>query len=108
MHYSTSLRDDLNRTVIDVIRQYGIINVPVVADLVRGRHTDEALTVLNAEHLVLGFAALYCAPIEFDRTGCTWRMRSPVAADNGGLLLDIIDEDDLAALAGRPARDRAA
>jgi hypothetical protein len=102
MQYSTSLRDDLNQTVVDVIRKYGIVNVPVVAERIRARQPDEGLTVLDAEHLVLGFAALYCAPIEFDRTGCAWRKRTPVSAENGGLILEFV-EDDLAALAAGPA-----
>ena len=109
MQYSTSLRDDLNQTVVDVIRKYGIVNVPVVAERICARQPDEQLTILDAEHLVLGFAALYCAPIEFDRSGCAWRKRAPVSAANGGLILEFVEEDDMAAVAGGPAsRNKAA
>jgi len=103
MQHSTGLREDLNHTVVDVIRKYGIVNVPVVAERIRARHPAEGLTVLDAEHLVLGFAALYCAPIEFDRTGCAWRKRAPVSAANGGLMLEFVDEGGVALLAGEPA-----
>lgn len=103
MQYSTSLRDDLNQTVVAVIRKYGIVNVPVVADTIRSRHSEEGLTAFDAEHVVLGFAALYCAPIEFDRAGCAWRKRPPVSAQNGGLILDFVEEGNVATLAGEPS-----
>lgn len=103
MQYSTSLRDDLNQMVVDAIRKYGIVNIPVIAERIRAQQPDEGFTALDAEHLVLGFAALYCAPIEFDSTGCAWRKRRPVSAVNDGLLLEFVEDCDMAALAGQPA-----
>jgi hypothetical protein len=92
-HYSRSLRDDLNRTLVRTIFECGIVNVPHVAAQIRNRHRAENLTLEDAERLVLGCAQLYSAPIEFDRSGCSWQSRKPVAADNGGLLIDIVQYD---------------
>lgn len=92
MHnYPIELRDDLNRTLIETIYHFGIVNVPVLAARLAGRHGD--LSLADAERLVLGFAQLYSAPIEFDRSACDWRSREPVGADNNGLLLDIVENE---------------
>ena len=91
--YSTSLRDDLNRTLVKTIFEFGIVNVPTVAAEITKRHTVENLTLEDAERLVLGCAQLYSAPVEFDRNSCSWQSRKPVAADNGGLLIDIVQND---------------
>jgi len=90
MHnYPIELRDDLNRTLIKTIYDFGIVNVPVLAARLAGRHSD--LSLVDAERLVLGFAQLYSAPIEFDRLARDWRSREPVGPDNNGLLLDIVE-----------------
>ena len=98
--HSTGLANKISQMVADAIRKYGIVNVPVVAQRIRDQHPDEGLSVNDAEGLVLGFATFYCAAIEFDRTGCAWRKRLPVSAQNDGLLLDIVEDGDWAALAG--------
>ena len=89
--YPIELRDDLNYTLVKTIYEYGIVNVPVLADQLASRHGN--LTVVDAERLVLGFAQLYCAPIVFDRSGCDWRLKEPVGPDNDGLLLDIVQNE---------------
>ena len=90
MHnYPIELRDDLNRMLIRTIYDLGIVNVPVLAAGLASRHCD--LSLADAERLVLGFAQLYAAPIEFDRSARDWRSREPVGADNNGLLLDIVE-----------------
>jgi len=89
--YPVEIRDDLNYTLVKTIYEFGIVNVPVLAAQLVRRHDDLAL--IDAERLVLGFAQLYCAPIEFDRSGCDWRSRQPVARDNDGLLLDFVQGD---------------
>jgi hypothetical protein len=90
MHeYAIELRDDLNRTLVKTIYEYGIVNVPVLAAQLAGRHGD--LSLADAERLVLGFAQLYSAPVEFDRSGCDWRSRAPVGQGNNGLLLEIVE-----------------
>jgi len=91
--YSSSLRDDLNRTLVETIFEYGIVNVPAVAAQISKRYVAENLTLEDAERLVLGCARLYSAPIEFDRNSWSCQSRKPVAADNGGLLIDIVQYD---------------
>ena len=92
-HYSSSLRDDLNRTLVKTIFECGIVNVPKVAGEMSKRHKAENLTVEDAERLVLGCAQLYSAPVEFDRMAPSWQSRGPIAADNAGLLIDIVQYD---------------
>ncbi|UVK46420.1 hypothetical protein BPNPMPFG_002064 [Mesorhizobium sp. AR07] len=85
------LRDDLNHTLVKTIYEFGIVNVPVLAAQLIGRRSD--LSLVDAERLVLGFAEFYSAPIEFDRSGCDWRLRKPVGRNNDGLLLDIVENE---------------
>ncbi|MFA6155569.1 hypothetical protein [Mesorhizobium sp.] len=87
-NYPIELRDDLNHTLVKAIHDYGIINVPVLAAQITARHDD--LCTADAERLILGFAELYNAPLEFDRSACDWRTRAPVGRDNKGLLLEIV------------------
>ncbi|QKD02702.1 hypothetical protein [Mesorhizobium loti] len=89
--YPIELRDDLNYTLVKTIYEYGIVNVPVLAAQLTGRHDN--LSLADAERLVLGFAQLYGAPIVFDRSGCDWRLKEPVGRDNDGLLLDIVQNE---------------
>lgn len=91
--YSSSLRDDLNRTLVKTIFECGIVNVPAVAAQFSKRHKAENLTLEDAERLVLGCAQLHSAPIEFDRRAFPWQSRKPVAADNCGLLIEIVQID---------------
>jgi hypothetical protein len=92
MHnYPIELRDDLNYTLVKTIYEYGIVNIPVLAGQLASRHGE--LSLADAERLVLGFAQLYCSPIEFDRSGCDWRARKPVDRDNDGLLLEIVHSE---------------
>ncbi|MBB6412461.1 hypothetical protein [Mesorhizobium sangaii] len=90
-NHSIELRDDLNHTLVKTIYEFGIVNIPVLAAQVAGRHSD--LSLADAERLVLGFAEFYSAPIEFDRSGCDWRTREPVGRDNDGLLLEIVQNE---------------
>jgi hypothetical protein len=90
-NYPVELRDDLNYTLVKTIYEYGIVNIPVLAAQLVGRHGD--LSLADAERLVLGFAEFYSAPIEFDRSGCDWSMREPVNRDNDGLLLEIVENE---------------
>ncbi|MBZ9676417.1 hypothetical protein [Mesorhizobium sp. ES1-1] len=90
-HYPIELRDDLNHTLVKAIHDFGIINVPVLAAQVAARHRD--LCASDAERLILGFAELYNAPLEFDRTGCDWHSRPPVGGGNKGLLLEIVQNE---------------
>jgi hypothetical protein len=89
--YPADLRDDLNHILVKAIYDFGIVNVPVLAAQLTGRHGD--LSLADAERLVLGFAEFYCAPIEFDRSGCDWRSRKPVGRDNDGLILEIVQNE---------------
>lgn len=89
--YAIELRDDLNHTLVKTIYEYGIVNVPVLAARLAARHGG--LSLADAERLVLGFAQLYSAPLEFDRSGCDWRSRAPVGQDNNGLLLEIVQNE---------------
>jgi hypothetical protein len=90
-NYPVELRDDLNYTLVKTIYEYGIVNIPVLAAQLVGRHGD--LSLADAERLALGFAEFYSAPIEFDRSGCDWSMREPVDQDNDGLLLEIVENE---------------
>lgn len=90
-NYPIELRDDLNHTLVKTIYEFGIVNIPVLAAQLVDRHVD--LSLADAERLVLGFAAFYCAPIEFDRSGHDWRRREPVGPDNDGLLLEFVENE---------------
>lgn len=92
MHnYPVELRDDVNHTLVKAIHEYGMINVPVLAVELAARH--DGLCCADAERLILGFAELYNAPIEFDRSARDWRRRPPVGRPNRGLLLEIVRDE---------------
>lgn len=90
-NYPIELRDDLNYSLVKAIHDYGIINVPVLAAQIAARHGD--LCAADAERLILGFAELYNAPLEFDRSACDWQTRAPVGQNNNGLLLEIVQNE---------------
>lgn len=85
MSYSSSLCEDANRSVLRAISEIGIVNIPVTAAEILARHQSEALSPRDAERLVLGFAELHSAAIEFDRT--------PSDTYAGGLLIEIVQGD---------------
>ena len=87
MSYSSSLCEDANRSVLRSISKIGIVNIPVTAAEILGRHQCEALSQHDAERLVLGLAELHSAAIEFNRTP------SDEATYAGGLLIEIVQGD---------------
>ena len=82
-----SVHADASQTVRQAIFEYGMVNVPVFAEDIKRRHPAE--NTFDIEHLVLGYAQFFGAPVVFDRS----QSDVPVGEENAGLLIDFVPDD---------------
>lgn len=64
--YSSKLKSDLWSSVQSAMTVAGIVNVPLVAEQVRGRNEIENIALEDMEGLVLEAAQFFGAAVEFD------------------------------------------
>ena len=83
----TSIHADASQRVRQAIYEYGMVNVPVLAEDIKRRHPAE--NTFDMEHLVLGYAQFFGAPVVFDRS----QSDVPIGEENAGLLIDFVPDD---------------
>jgi len=82
-----SIHADASQRVRQAIFEYGMVNVPVLAEEIKRRHPEE--NTFDIEHLVLGYAQFFGAPVVFD----SCQSDTPVGEENAGLLIDFVADD---------------
>ena len=65
--FSNKLKDDVSSSVLKAIAATGIVNIPVVAEVVRARNEIENVALEDVELLVLELAQRCGAACELDR-----------------------------------------
>ena len=66
--FSTTLQDDLNRSVRLALTTKGIVNIPQLAEDIRQRNEDENVALEDIAAQLMVQAQIYSAAMEFDRS----------------------------------------
>lgn len=65
-HFSSQLIEDLNETLYSALRNYGIVNVPVLAEQIRQRNESENIALEDIAEQLLSKAQALSAAMIFD------------------------------------------